>query len=166
MGKNVQPGGNKWQGPKKPSKAVRTRWLSLIDSVAWLSPHLEEVKEIIRKYMLKDKKGKKRKKWVQVPALLQGLRHRSWGMAGALQGPRHRSCSMAGALQGPRHRSCSMAGALQGPRHHSCSMAGALQGPRHHSWGMGGPCNAPIMPCAYRCGRSLTDLRSKSMGPS
>ena len=51
---------------KGPDKAVRTRWLSLIDSLVWLMPKLSAVRDVIRKYYLKDKKLKWRKNWVRV----------------------------------------------------------------------------------------------------
>ena len=64
------PSGKKCHGMKKPHKAVRTRWLSVIDSLNWLLPNLEMVKSIIRKYFLKDKNGKQRKNWVKVWRIL------------------------------------------------------------------------------------------------
>ena len=62
--------GKKCHGVNKPSKAVKTRWLSMIDSLAWLMPKLADVKEIVRKYFLKDKNGKQRKTWVKIWRIL------------------------------------------------------------------------------------------------
>ena len=56
----------KKQGPAKPSMAVRTRWLSLIDSSGWLVSNLEKLKSIIPMYKLKNKNGKKQKRWNRV----------------------------------------------------------------------------------------------------
>ena len=56
----------KKQGPPKPKKAVKTRWLSLIASSRWLIENLKELKEVVSKYKLKNKKGKKQKRWRQI----------------------------------------------------------------------------------------------------